>query len=91
MSTILPTERSTAGSAKKNLDYKNNQVVFLRIRWGLSLAGTVVGTLELSIRTKIIIREQRRSAGLKLCVGQVRTDKDTNHMGALEREDVIRT
>lgn len=58
---------------------------------GSCLAGTAVGTLKLSVGTKIAIAEQRGSAGAKLYVGQVRTtDKDTNHIGVLERKDVLK-
>lgn len=57
---------------------------------GLCLAGTAVGTLKLSTCTKIAIAEQRGSAGAKLYVGQVRrTDKGTNHIGVLERKEVL--
>lgn len=70
---------------------ENTSVVLHLTLSGSCLAGTAAGTLTLSVCTKIAIAEQRGSAGAKLYVGQVRgADKGTEHIGVLERTDVLR-
>lgn len=64
-------------------------MVFYLMVSGLCLAGTVEGTLNLSVRAEITIyreKQNRGSAGEELCVGQVRgKDKEAGHVRVLER------
>lgn len=65
-------------------------MVFYLMVSGSCLAGTVEGTLKLSVRAEITIyrekQNNRGSAGEELCVGQVRgKDKEACHVRVLER------